>query len=412
MLANWEAMDGHAEALIDLAAVARNVEAMRQHVGGVPVMAVVKADGYGHGMVPAAHAAVAGGAQWLGVVHEHEALALRRAGLTTRVLCLLGAPGGAPRGAPGGGDGGAHEAAIRADVDLTVDAVPLLHEIAAAATRAGHPARVHLKIDTGMARGGATPADWPELVAAARSAETAGNITITGIWSHLACADIPGHPSVGAQLARFTDAVALAEAAGARPEVRHLANTAAALDLPGTWFDLVRPGGAIYGLATIPGGAPDWLRPAMTLRTRLTLVKRVPPGTAVSYGHRYTTQGESTLGLIPLGYAEGIPRHASGVVEVQARDKRWSIAGTVCMDLSVIDFGAEAAETGDEVVLFGPGDSGEPTAQQWADALATVSYEVVTNFAGGVPRTYRGVAYENSESPGVGLSDTVTGAQA
>jgi alanine racemase len=271
---------------------------------------------------------------------------------------------------------------------------------------------VHLNIDTGRARGGATPADWPELVAAARSAEAAGNITITGIWSHLACADIPGHPSVGAQLARFTDAVALAEAAGARPEVRHLANTAAALDLPGTWFDLVRPGGAIYGLATIPGGAPDWLRPAMTLRTRLTLVKRVPPGTAVSYGHRYTTQGESTLGLIPLGYAEGIPRHASGVVEVQARDKRWSIAGTVCMDLSVIDFGAEAAETGDEVVLFGPGDSGEPTAQQWADALATVSYEVVTNFAGGVPRTYRGVAYENSESPGVGLSDTVTGAQA
>jgi alanine racemase len=409
-------MDGHAEALIDLAAVARNVEAMRQHVGGVPVMAVVKADGYGHGMIPAAHAAVAGGAQWLGVVHEHEALALRQAGLTTRVLCLLGAPGGAPGrapgGVPGGAPGGAHEAAVRADVDLTVDAVPLLHEIAAAATQAGRPARVQLKIDTGMARGGATPADWPELVAAARSAEAAGNVTIAGIWSHLACADIPGHPSVGAQLTRFTDAVALAEAAGARPEVRHLANTAAALDLPGTWFDLVRPGGAIYGLATIPGGAPDWLRPAMTLRTRLTLVKRVPAGTPVSYGHRYTTQGESTLGLIPLGYAEGIPRHASGVVEVQARDKRWSIAGTVCMDLSVIDFGTEAAETGDEVVLFGPGDSGEPTAQQWADALGTVSYEVVTNFAGGVPRTYRGVAYENSESPGVGLSDTVTGAQA
>ncbi len=265
-LANWEAMDGHAEALIDLAAVARNVEAMRQHVGGVPLMAVVKADGYGHGMIPAAHAAVAGGAQWLGVVHEHEALALRRAGLTTRVLCLLGAPGAA------------HESAIRDDVDLTVDAVPLLLEIVAAATRAGRPARVQLKIDTGMARGGATPAGWPALVAAARSAEAAGDITITGIWSHLACADIPGHPSVGAQLARFTEAVELAEAAGARPEVRHLANTAAALDFPGTWFDLVRPGGAIYGLATIPGGAPDWLRPAMTLRTQLTLVKRVPGG--------------------------------------------------------------------------------------------------------------------------------------
>jgi alanine racemase len=373
---------------------------MHQHVGGVPLMAVVKADGYGHGMIPAARAAVAGGAQWLGVVHEHEALALRQAGLTTRVLCLLGAPG-----AP-------HEAAIRADVDLTVDAMPLLDEIVAAAARAGRPARVHLKIDTGMARGGATPAGWPALVAAARSAEAAGTVAITGIWSHLACADIPGHPSVATQLDRFTDAVKVAEAAGARPEVRHLANTAATLDVPGTWFDLVRPGGAIYGLATIPGGAPGWLRPAMTLRTRLTLVKRVPAGTPVSYGHHYTTAGESVLGLIPLGYAEGIPRNASGVVEVQARGQRWRIAGTVCMDLSVIDFGAERAETGDEVVLFGPGDSGEPTAQQWADALGTVSYEVVTNFAGGVPRTYRGVAYEDSESPGAGRPGTVTRPQA
>ncbi len=390
-------MDGHAEALIDLAAIAGNVEAMREHVRGTPLMAVVKADGYGHGMIPAAQAAVAGGAEWLGVVHEHEALALRQAGLATRVLSLLGSPGAA------------HEAAIRADTDLTVDAVPLLHEITAAATRAGRPARVHLKIDTGMARGGATLAGWPALVAAARSAEAAGNITIAGIWSHLACADMPGHPSAGAQLARFTEAVALAEAAGARPEVRHLANTAAALDLPGTWFDLVRPGGAIYGLATLPGGAPDWLRPAMTVRTRLTLVKRVPDGTPVSYGHTYVTQGESTLGLIPLGYAEGIPRHASGVVEILARGKRWPIAGRVCMDLSVLDFGAEPAETGDEVVLFGPGDAGEPTAQQWADALGTVSYEVVTNFTGGVPRTYRGVAYEDSESPGAGLPGTVTG---
>jgi alanine racemase len=363
-------------------------------------MAVVKADGYGHGMIPAAHAAVAGGAQWLGVVHEHEALALRQAGLTTRVLTLLGAPGAA------------HEAAIRADVDLTVDAVPLLDEIAAAAARAGRPARVQLKVDTGMARGGAPPSRWLSLVTAARSAEAAGNVTITGIWSHLACADMPGHPSVDAQLARFTDAVTLAEAQGARPEVRHLANTAAALDFPDTWFDLVRPGGAIYGLATIPGGAPDWLRPAMTVRTRLTLVKRVPDGTPVSYGHTYVTRGESTLGLIPLGYAEGIPRHATGVIEMLARGKRWPIAGRVCMDLSVLDFGAEPAQTGDEVVLFGPGDSGEPTAQQWADALGTVSYEVVTNFTGGVPRTYRGVAYENVESPGAGLSGTVTGPQA
>jgi alanine racemase len=197
----------------------------------------------------------------------------------------------------------------------------------------------------------------------------------------------------------------VAEAAGARPEVRHLANTAAALNHPETWFDLVRPGGAIYGLATLPGGAPDWLRPAMTVRTRLALAKQVPGGTPVSYGHRYTTQGDSTLGLIPLGYAEGIPRRASGVVEVQARGRRWRFAGTVCMDLSVLDFAAEPAETGDEVVLFGPGDSGEPTAQEWADALGTVSYEIVTNFSGHVPRSYSGVAYgQESARTGAGVA--------
>jgi alanine racemase len=386
-------MDAPAEAVIDLGAVAGNVAAMRKQVNGSQLMAVVKADGYGHGMIPAARAALAGGAEWLGVVHVPEALALRRDGIAARVLCLLGVPGAA------------HVDAIRGDVDLTADSVPLLAEIAAAAQVAGRPARVHLKIDTGMARGGATPADWADLVAAALSAQAAGHVTVVGIWSHLACADIPGHPSVAAQLDRFTDAVAVAEAAGARPEVRHLANTAAALNHPETWFDLVRPGGAIYGLATLPGGAPDWLRPAMTVRTRLALAKQVPGGTPVSYGHRYTTQGDSTLGLIPLGYAEGIPRRASGVVEVQARGRRWRFAGTVCMDLSVLDFAAEPAETGDEVVLFGPGDSGEPTAQEWADALGTVSYEIVTNFSGHVPRSYSGVAYgQESARTGAGVA--------
>jgi alanine racemase len=384
-------MDSPAEAVIDLSAVTGNVAAMRKQVNGSQLMAVVKADGYGHGMIPAARAALAGGAEWLGVVHVAEALALRRAGLAARVLCLLGVPGAA------------HEDAIRGDVDLTADSVPLLAEITAAAQAAGRPARVHLKIDTGMARGGATAADWPDLVAAALSAQAAGHVTVAGLWSHLACADIPGHPSVAAQLDRFTDALALAEAAGARPEVRHLANTAAALNHPETWFDLVRPGGAIYGLATLPGGAPDWLRPAMTVRTRLVLAKDVPGGTPVSYGHRYATQGDSTLGLIPLGYAEGIPRHASGVVEVQIRGRRWPFAGTVCMDLSVVDFGAHPAMTGDEVVLFGPGDSGEPTAQEWADALGTVSYEIVTSFSGHVPRTYSGVAYDQ-ESARTGAS--------
>lgn len=205
---------------------------------------------------------------------------------------------------------------------------------------------------------------------------------------------MPGHPSIVAQQEAFGNAVLLAERAGARPEVRHLANTPATLTLPETWFDMVRPGGAVFGLSTLPGGAPDWLRPAMTVRAWLVQAKRVPGGTGVSYGHRYVTQGESTLGLVPLGYAEGVPRNAFGVVEVGARERRWLISGTVCMNQFVVDFGSEPAAAGDEVVLFGPGDSGEPTAQEWADALGTLSYEIVTRFGGRMPRTYSGVAYE------------------
>ena len=372
-------MDGHPEALIELGAIKANVSALRRHVGGAQLMAVVKADGYGHGMIPSARAAVAGGADWLGVVQIGDALTLRQAGLTVPVLCLLGAPGAA------------HEEAIRHSVDLSAGSVELVGQVAAAAQRAGRPARLHLKADTGMSRGGATAEDWPALVAAALAAQAAGHVQVTGIWSHLACADIPGHASIGAQLAAFRSAVTLAEQAGARPEVRHLANTPATLTLPETWFDLVRPGGAVVGLSTLPGKLPGWLRPAMTLRARLIQVKQVPPGTGVSYGHRHVTTGRATLGLVPLGYAEGVPRNASGVAEVQVRGRRWTIAGTVCMNQFVLDFGDATVSTGDEVVLFGPGDAGEPTAQQWADALGTLSYEIVTRFAGRVPRSYSGV---------------------
>src|SRR5450755_2164816 len=379
-------MDGHPEALIDQGAIKENVSALRRHVGGAQLMAVVKADGYGHGMIPTATAALAGGADWLGVVQTGDALALRQAGLTAPVLCLLAAPDAA------------HEEAIRGGVDLSAGSVALVSQIAAAAQRAGRPARLHLKADTGMSRGGATAADWPGLVAAALAAEAAGHARITGIWSHLACADMPGHPSIDAQLAAFRDAVGLAERAGARPELRHLANTPATLTLPRTWFDLVRPGGAVVGLSTLPGDLPGWLRPAMTLRARLVLAKQVPPGTGVSYGLRHVTTGRSTLGLVPLGYAEGVPRNASGVAEVQVRGRRWTISGTVCMNQFVVDFGDQAVSAGDEVVLFGPGDSGASTAHDWADALGTLSYEVVTRFPGRVPRSYSGVP-EQPELP-------------
>lgn len=373
-------MDGRAEAVIDLAAVSANVAALREHVRGAAVMAVVKSDGYGHGMTEAARAALAGGAQWLGVNRPSEALALRDAGVSAPVLCLLAAAD-----AP-------HADAIRAGVDLSAGTVPLVSRIAAAAGQAGRPARLQLKVDTGMSRGGATLPDWPALLAAALAAEEAGQVRITGIWSHLACADIPGHPATEAQLTAFGEALTLADKAGARPEVRHLANTPATLTLPETWFDLVRTGGGVFGLATLPGGAPPWLRPAMTVRARLIQVKQVPAGTGVSYGHRYHTAAPATLGLVPLGYAEGVPRHASGAAGVWCRGRRWAISGTVCMNQFVIDFGAEQAAEGDDVVLFGPGDDGEPTAQEWADALGTISYDIVTRFAARLPRTYRTVA--------------------
>jgi alanine racemase len=349
-------MDGHPEALIDLGAIKENVSALARHVGAAQVMAVVKSDGYGHGMIPAAAAALAGGATWLGVVHVADAVALRQAGVTAPVLCLLGAPG-----AP-------HEDAIRYGIDLSAGSAALFSEIVAAAQRVGRPARLHLNADTGMSRGGATAADWPGLVAAGLAAEAAGHARVVGLWSHFACADMPGHPSIAAQLAAFRSALQLAEAAGVRPEVRHLANTPATLTLP-----------------------DSWLRPAMTIRARLVQVKRVAPGTGVSYGHRHVTSGDATLGLVPLGYAEGIPRHASNTAQVQVRGRRWTIAGTVCMNQVVVDFGDALVEPGDEVVLFGPGDAGEPTAQEWADVLGTLSYEIVVRFAGRLPKSYLGV---------------------
>jgi alanine racemase len=393
LLADWTVMDGHPEALIDLGAIKDNVAALVRHVAGAQVLAVVKSDGYGHGMIPAATAAVAGGATWLGVVHVAEAVELRRAGLTVPVLCLLAAPG-----AP-------HEEAIRHDVDLSAGSASLVRDIMAAAKQAGRPARLHLKADTGMSRGGATAADWPGLVDAALTAQAAGLARVVGLWSHLACADIPGHPSIAAQVEAFRNAVEIAERAGARPEVRHLANTAATLTLPQTWLDLVRPGGGVVGLSTLPGGAPGWLRPAMTVRTELVQVKRVRAGTGVSYGHRYITDSETTLGLVPLGYAEGIPRSATNIAQVFVRGRRWTISGTVCMNQFVVDFGDAPVEAGDEVVLFGPGDAGEPTAQDWADALGTISYEIVTPFAGPVPRRYLGLT-ENT--PAVGLPGDLT----
>ncbi|MFD9540621.1 alanine racemase [Streptomyces sp. NPDC060022] len=372
-----------ARAEIDLAAVRANVRALRARASGAQLMAVVKSDGYGHGAVPCARAAIEAGATWLGTATPQEALALRAAGIGGRVMCWLWTPGGPWR------------EAIEADIDVSVSGLWALTEVVAAATEAGIPARVQLKADTGLGRNGCQPADWPELISAARAAEAAGTLRITGLWSHFACADEPGHPSIAAQLNVFRDMVAYAEKAGAEPEVRHIANSPATLTVPESHFDLVRTGIAVYGISPSPelGTPADFgLRPVMTLAASIALVKQVPPGHGVSYGHHYTTSAETTLALVPVGYADGIPRHASGRGPVLVDGRIRTVAGRVAMDQFVVDLEGDTPEPGTEAVLFGPGDRGEPSAEDWAVAADTIAYEIVTRIGARVPRVYLNAA--------------------
>jgi len=365
-----------ARVTVDLGAIRENVATLVRRTPAA-VMAVVKADAYGHGLVPVARNAVAAGASWLGTAQITEALALRRAGLECRILTWLYAPG-APL-----------DDCVGADIDLSVPALWALDEVRAAARAVGRPARVHLKVDTGMGRNGIGVDEFPQLLNAALAAEHAGEIRVVGVWSHLACADHPEHPANTAQLDAFKNAVRLAEEAGASLEVRHIANSAATLLSPEFHFDLVRPGLATYGLSPAPnaGSATDFeLRPALTLSADLVLVKDVPAGQGVSYDLTYTTYSDTTLGVVPLGYGDGIPRHASNNARVRADDREVPLAGRVCMDQFVIDLGPGAtARAGDEVVLFGPG---APTAQDWAEAAGTISYEIVTRLGARLPRVY------------------------
>ena len=369
-----------AEVVVDLDAIAANTALLRERAGR-PLIAVVKADGYGHGMVPAARAVLAGGADVLGVAVLEEGLALRAAGITAPVLAWLHTPGTD------------YAAALAADIEVSVNAEWALAEVVAAARATGRTARVQLFADTGLSREGATAADWPGLVAAAARAEGDGEIAVVGLWSHLAYADAPTHPTIAAQVRAFEEAVALARAAGLTDARRHLANSAATLALPETWYDLVRPGVALYGLDPMGGDATaHGLRPAMTVRATVALSKRVPAGVGVSYGHTYFPQSETTLALVPVGYADGVPRAAGNRAPVLAGGAQRTIAGRVCMDQFVLDVGDDVVRPGDEVVLWGPGDGGEPTAQAWADALDTIHYELVTRVGGRFTRRYVGSA--------------------
>jgi len=302
-----------------------------------------------------------------------EALALRAAGDTGPLLCWLAAPDEDYR------------PALEADVEVTAYGPDEVAAVAAAARAVDRRARLQLKVDTGLSRGGATAGEWPDVVAAAVKVQEAGAVEVTGIWSHLACADEPDHPANDQQERAFRDALEVAALAGVRPSIRHLANSAAALTRPSARFDLVRCGLAAYGLSPVPQlhtPAEMGLVPAMTARSSVAIAKRVPPGSGVSYGHTYVTERETTLALVPVGYGEGILRSGSSVAPVQVAGHRGHVAGRVSMDQIVVDLGGAEAVAGDEVVLFGPGRDGEPTAEDWARACGTISYEVVTRLGG------------------------------
>ncbi|WP_197518280.1 alanine racemase [Mycobacterium sp. E3198] len=368
-----------AEAVVDLGAIAHNVRVLREHAGGAQVMAVVKADGYGHGATRVARAALAAGAAELGVATVDEALALRAAGITAPVLAWLHPPGID------------FAAALLADVEVAVSSVRQLDEVADAVRRTGRTATVTVKVDTGLNRNGVAPARYPAMLSALRAAAAEDAIRLRGLMSHMVYADQPDNPINDVQAQRLSDMLTLARTEGVRFEVAHLANSAATMARPDLAFDLVRPGIAVYGLSPVPGLGDMGLVPAMTVKCPVALVKSIRAGESVSYGHTWTAQTDTTLALLPIGYADGVFRSLGGRLEVLINGRRRPGAGRICMDQFMVDLGpgpVDVAE-GDEAILFGPGTGGEPTAQEWADLLGTIHYEVVTSPRGRITRTYR-----------------------
>jgi len=269
--------------------------------------------------------------------------------------------------------------------------VDQLEEIVGLARGVGRAARVQLKVDTGLSRGGAPRDQWSPLFDVARKAEVAGDVEVVGVWSHFACSDVPDHPANDAQETAYREALELAAAAGLTPEVRHLSNSAGALLRPSARFDLVRFGIAAYGLTPAPDVVTSdqlGLVPAMTVRGSVVMAKDIDAGDGVSYGHTYVADRPMRVALVPLGYGDGIPRHASSTAAVQVAGERAPVLGRICMDQFVV--GAPHASAGDEVVLFGPGRDGEPTAQDWADWCGTISYEIVTRMRGRQHRRWVG----------------------
>ena len=380
-------MENRAEALIDLGAIRENIKYLMAK-SGKPALAVVKADGYGHGLLPVAKSALSAGASWLGVALLEEARALRQGGINAPIIAWL---------TPITDD---FESAINEDIDIAIPSLAHLEAITSAARSLGKCARVHLEVDTGMSRGGALN-EWSELVRSAKTYQDSGLIKVIGIWSHFARADEAGHEFNNKQLENFKSAVAEAKSVGITPEVIHLSNSAAAINDTDSHFDLLRLGIAIYGLS------PDFshmgsseklnLKPAMSIRARIHLVKDIPAGSQVGYGGSAITKVDTKLGVIAMGYSDGIPRSASSSAGVLVGNKRAPIIGRVSMDQFVVDLGRDSsAKAGDWAYIIGsnPSDSytsaSSYTADSWASASATINYEIVTRIAARVKRIYQG----------------------
>jgi len=362
-------MEHRAEARIDTAAIAANISRLKE-ISGVDLLAVVKADAYGHGLVEIGLLAEKSGADWLGVALLEEAISLRTHGVRIPILAWLLPPGSDFR------------AAHNHDIDVAVASFATFNEISALKTKA----RIHIELDTGMGRGGFLD-EWNEFLASDFS-----HVDVIGVFSHFARADEPHEPQNADQLMRFNSMVAELAAVGVNPPIKHLSNSAATLTNHGAAFDLVRTGIAMYGLSpdvqTLGTGNSLELKAAMQLRAKLHLVKKVPSGSPIGYGATEVTGRDTTLGIVAMGYADGIPRIAKAA-GVFIDGKRAPIIGRVSMDQFVVDLGPDStANSGDWVVVFGDGSHGEYTADDWAGASLSINYEIVTRIGPRVPRIY------------------------
>jgi alanine racemase len=365
-----------ARADVDLTAVAHNVDALRRAVAPALLCAVVKADGYGHGAIAVSEAAIAAGADWLAVALVEEGAVLRKAGIQAPILLLS-----QPRLAD-------LAAVVRYDLRVTIHSSMAAELLAVVARDQGRIARVHLKVDTGMNRVGVAPAD---ALAVAREIERRPELELEGVFTHCAVADEPDNPFTDVQLDRFEVVLDQLADAGISPALRHAANSATAIVHPRGRYDLVRAGISVYGIPPAPGLAVELdLRPAITVRAEVSMVKRVPAGEGISYGLRYRTERETTVATVPIGYADGVPRRlglAGGSVLIGG--VRRPILGVVTMDQLMVDCGDDPVEVGDEVVLIGRQGDEEVSAEEWAGLLDTIAYEIVCGIGPRVPRFYR-----------------------